>query len=191
MTDYIQIKDINKIIENYTLNDIDNINLNELKKSLEEKSKNWCVATPLNGHITENYDYRSGKLANPQHLFINYLYKEPNENIIIIITEPNKEKKISPRTPLSIYVVNQLYESLFSVHGLKGKFKTVEYKDFDNIIYYSTTVSNIKFNNYNDIFIPAEIWMANKTFTEYKYNKFKNSIIETEYEKKIKNIFKC
>jgi len=177
MTDYITIQNLNDIIVGYALNNLDNIDLDLLRKSLEKVGNEpWQIRK-----LTTTQD----RLGGAQKFKITSIKRRRDlSDSIKITTKPLKYTV--PRIELNCNTVKDLYKSLLSVHGLKGSIKVT--KIGDNFI---TKVTNFKKNTYDDIYIPFDHFAGRNipSFTEGKCDRLSQGILSPDIRRDLTEIF--
>jgi hypothetical protein len=177
MTDYINIKNLNNIIVSYALNNLDNIDLDLLRKSLEKSGNEPWQIRKLT--TTQN------RLGGAQKFKITSIKRTGDlSDTIKITTKPLKYTV--PRIELNCNTVKDLYKSLLSVHGLKGSIKVT--KKGDNFI---TKVTNLKKNTYEEIYIPFDDFTGRnlRSFTKGKYDRLSEGILAPDIRQDLEEIF--
>jgi hypothetical protein len=172
----LMISDIRKLIISYALNNIDNVDTNLLRDSIE-KVGNAKFELFVNHGSYSN-------LGPVQNFKIISILRNTHHGITIT-TSPIKSK--STRIKLNIGTTKLLYKALLSMHGLKGTI-TVE-KDDDN---YIATVSNIKLSEYSEVYFPIQEYMMTELsthFKESKYHRLSTGILSPDRISEIKDLF--
>jgi len=159
------------IILSYTLNYLDNVDIDLLRESIEKVGNDKFEL-----YITGGLYDKLGQVQNFKILTI----ERNNENGITITTLPMNSKKYRDRIKLNNNTIKLLYKSLLTMHGLKGVIKVEKIGAT-----YVAIVSNVKLSDYTETYYPVHEYMRGELSRHFKISKYKKLSIGIISQKSI------